>query len=1149
MANRMLEAQRWADVLFDPLESRVDEVVRACERGDIAHVFRKGHPDGLRAAGRAGFNAFMAARAEPMSPQVAAILEQLDDELTSALAPMRFVFDDLPRDGDALRERFEPLYRLLQDAEKPLGMLQKASKQLLGVSAATLIPIDLGGFADTLADIVVDTIAVKGGAAVLRVGSDAAQSYLNNRSGVVELTQRIEAVLNALGSVRALIEPTRARLVTQLTAELEENMRARRRRAMIGLAAVAAVGACAALATLAWFVHDSMGSREVVQLGSSAGRDGVRDVEDVLGDAPGAKQWRALLDEEGARFGSFTTTTARREELERAFVASAQELRQEWGLIGLCGRLERLEELGLTPTLGGFRAGCGDLAEAEAAVEEEQRAHRSAEAAYERAASEVASARSALEAAQRTLAAEQARYPLFVGWLYGELDARVYEVGDAGGRYVLRTVGTTYTTRGRVELRVELCGNERVTLRNGLVDTYPCLRQADTSSIVLAQDRVGAAYRRLDAARRAAPRRPDASGTTEAQARLERRRAMLDATLRRAVEAPAPSAPTPTTPGSSTAGILEGICPTAAGAPERCISCPEGTIYEDATPQTRVSGRVDLGGGKVLVEVEDQACFHHTHAFRTVYLMDRSGPPKVLAELHGARASECVSAGSEVVCAIFEAHHGSVHSRIVAVDTTDGKTRELVTTEDSLDASCMARGSIVQGYTLEGVRAEKNGIRVSLTRRRGTVPFGVEDWCEAEEAGTLALEEDTVTVRLVSRAGRLAPERDGPLPLEFGADALEPIEPARLTDAALARTLADLPGSPEGWVLHRRRLGALRYRGDMKGLMEMTRRLVASHPERAGGLLSELAADCEGARDYACAAWAHTQRLARSDAGDAEELAAAWFFTTADGARDLERARSLTAGIEAKPSLEPRRSLLLAELALHAGDVESARIILDGVEGAQAEDKRSRLDDPDDRLEQAPGDQIPPRPFKGAREWGDDPPTGAFGAEELAVGLHWRAQALARKKKYADAAALYEAARARATSDEVRVVVELGWGKLHERAGKKREAFEHYRSLAVRYPEHDRVLNRLAWFALTTPEVHDLELGHDLARRASALTDDRDPSVLDTLVEAHAQRGEWREALILNVRCRALDPARDYYDRRFEQLENKRTTAMRRLAR
>lgn len=346
-------------------------------------------------------------------------------------------------------------------------------------------------------------------------------------------------------------------------------------------------------------------------------------------------------------------------------------------------------------------------------------------------------------------------------------------------------------------------------------------------------------------------------------------------------------------------------------------------------------------------------------------------------------------------------------------------------------------------------------------------------------------------------------------------------------------------------MLHMRRLSALRYRQKSKELEEMTRALVALYPDKERYLLTTLAHDCEVASAFDCAARAHESLVGMGD--DALALEAAWFYVTAKEQRDLLRARKLLGQVKQPEKQEPLYTRLRVELLIHGERLEEARELL----GANAKDpiladKLARLDDPTRRFESSPRPSIPARPHKGPREWGDKVPAGSFDEDEIAIGLHFLATKHGRKKQFAQGSALYKSALARVRGEHAKVVIELGYGKLHELAGRHAEALYHYKALAAEYPSNDRVNNRLAWFLLTTKErqLRDIEGGYHFARIAATQTDQQDPSVLDTIAEAHAQRGEWEDASRLIERCQALDPSREYYNKRAEQMRQKKTTAM-----
>jgi len=81
--------------------------------------------------------------------------------------------------------------------------------------------------------------------------------------------------------------------------------------------------------------------------------------------------------------------------------------------------------------------------------------------------------------------------------------------------------------------------------------------------------------------------------------------------------------------------------------------------------------------------------------------------------------------------------------------------------------------------------------------------------------------------------------------------------------------------------------------------------------------------------------------------------------------------------------------------------------------------------------------------------------------------------------------------------------------------GKSGKAAEHLRQALLSEPDHTGAMNNLAWLLATCPE-QDIRDGAEavrLAKRACQLTDHQDPKFLDTLAAAHAETGQFDQAI------------------------------------
>jgi tetratricopeptide (TPR) repeat protein len=81
--------------------------------------------------------------------------------------------------------------------------------------------------------------------------------------------------------------------------------------------------------------------------------------------------------------------------------------------------------------------------------------------------------------------------------------------------------------------------------------------------------------------------------------------------------------------------------------------------------------------------------------------------------------------------------------------------------------------------------------------------------------------------------------------------------------------------------------------------------------------------------------------------------------------------------------------------------------------------------------------------------------------------------------------------------------------------GKQAEAIQDYQQALKVQPKDSGVLNNLAWVLATSPDdmLRDGRRAIELARQACEVTEYKEAHILSTLAAAHAESGEWEEAI------------------------------------
>lgn len=91
----------------------------------------------------------------------------------------------------------------------------------------------------------------------------------------------------------------------------------------------------------------------------------------------------------------------------------------------------------------------------------------------------------------------------------------------------------------------------------------------------------------------------------------------------------------------------------------------------------------------------------------------------------------------------------------------------------------------------------------------------------------------------------------------------------------------------------------------------------------------------------------------------------------------------------------------------------------------------------------------------------------------------------------------------------------IGRGDALAALGKNAEAVADYGRVLERNPRESYVLNNLAWLLATSPDekVRNGKRAIELATEACRLTDNRQPQYLSTLAAAHAEKGDFKQAV------------------------------------
>lgn len=377
------------------------------------------------------------------------------------------------------------------------------------------------------------------------------------------------------------------------------------------------------------------------------------------------------------------------------------------------------------------------------------------------------------------------------------------------------------------------------------------------------------------------------------------------------------------------------------------------------------------------------------------------------------------------------------------------------------------------------------------------------------------------------------------VPNKTGEDAI--VAKQEPTPAPLSSELSAAAGvnldSAAAWTIHRRRIEALVASQNTDALSRYIDKLGKMYPKNVEFMYCELAEAHESMGNYQSADAIYREML-QMEPGPTSVSKAMWFFATApDPFSDVDRAFEL--GLFAKQThpIEQLASAALIEVCLKKQDQECAEAEL----AASKSSDYSRIY----KARFARGDYSPsnaPRlvaasPHRVPGDYSTDVSIEAFSSSEKLILAENVAIKSLRAKDYDRAAGFYKELIAHADNDDVRMTFELGYGKVLETANKGGEALNHYNSLmALDWPPivEARLLNRLAWFLLKSKTQKDVGRAATLAERAAKLTDNTDPSILDTWAEVfREERDELRFQQLLAMATK-LD-SKPYYQRRLEE--------------
>ncbi|MFU8806171.1 MAG: tetratricopeptide repeat protein [Bradymonadaceae bacterium] len=684
---------------------------------------------------------------------------------------------------------------------------------------------------------------------------------------------------------------------------------------------------------------------------------------------------------------------------------------------------------------------------------------------------------------------------LLKGWNHGSIGPDVYEISatsygrPAGERGVLRLTQTSFRSEGRFEMYVRGGGETTITWKNGRTANVPLLIEADTTALDRARLELRLARSALSDAQEKLRRMPEPSlaNTAPLKARVTETKASIK---------------------------------TLANAP---ASTPPVASVKAAPAPKKAPAQVKKEPGKPMLSPDDSDgdCRALTINDERTFLCEQTGLGGGIAitSIHLMRGS-----------AKLQAHH------LLRLEDTSGACRSQGTFSQKLD-------DVVIADTTGDGQLE---LALLLTVRSShyLIEDDQDDGCGVPENMSLNFEFREARVFDLSNDAPVASEPDLSKVSDERIKAYlsdERFIPDR--ESEVEEILSWKADDERVWPLYQRRLSALRHARQLGDLSEDTLTLANLYEERAEYLFIELAEACEEARDYACARSAYGAALANPENGARLLGRAAWFYVTAPPPyNDAHQATRVLAQATQDGAFNGVSAMAQAERLIQQHKDESARTFLTKFLSENtsqvAQEYLNALDSGEHSLHTSPRPEVPRMMHKVPLGWRAGIPRGALTNDERLFAVELQAIEERRKGNFGAALGLYLGVLERASRTDDRIVFQLGIGRTLEASGRYAEALAVYQALAAAMPEAPDVLNRLAWFLLTTESegLRNLEQGDAVARRAAKLTQDSDPSILDTLAEAYLARNEAERARVLLQRCVELDPTRDYYQTRLEKI-------------
>lgn len=857
---------------------------------------------------------------------------------------------------------------------------------------------------------------------------------------------------------------------------------------------------------------------------------------------------------------------------------------------GYCEDARKFHKLNLWPDeLEKIISACDEIDQAEKDFDAANEPYRLATSNNHRKEERLRKAERELSNARANLAREDRGLLAVTVWIHGSIGEDSYEVsevvggGFGGERYVLRATKTVFKTTGRASLSVRDAGRTNVTLKNGRTVEYAVFEEADTTMRALYVTAVINTHQEVQSARAALKSADTAKPANRApfDARIEQATALIQSLVAHNSLSP-PDNQKDVAVNSKTQNLEQGglFTETTDKTLQRAMfeKLCQGTISTDSADGKLVCNRCpkDAWGEQGLLKVERAYAGAVADGNDPVGVLVFTGCAGGWNFQNSAAAFERKSNGWNLVkfdkninasdCQIIRR---GKKSRLLCTDMNSGQgTSEHFVTEvwpENLEGgfftvyhntkgSCHFYDDFSQTHDLsvvedlDGDGTENLALLFSI--KYGAYVIGdresSEDECEDIEIGHVLVSE-----RKEARLFKLAGDKWIPMTVDaknishavvrsYMNDAPFPVD----VTAAINEFATFVDGSELAWKAMQGRLSALQNAQKVDELRRETARLAALYPEHHETLYLELAETCENAHEFSCARDAYDILLADKPALRTRGRAA-WFFATAPlPDRSIHRANVLITDARAKKESNAYLAIAEAEISVQRNDFQAAQkqltTFLSKNRSPLASEYLAALKSGTATDRATPRDRVPVLAHKIPRVWQRLPiPTGAqITPEERVYALEYEAVERRKKKDYGTALSLYFAALSNTSVPEMQTVLRLGIGKVLEDQNRHVDALKLYNAMHKLEPRNPDVLNRLAWFLLTTPQttLQNFALGQQLAEQAAAITNQEDPSILDTLAEAFIKQGNKERARGILTRCVELDPTRSYYQTRLDKL-------------